>query len=117
MDHCTNTQDERQQRLLENYYFQCRCEACKSNYYYDKMAKTPAPDSNIPPLLSENDLVFIVGLQNKQYTLDNLKRYIEYVEKYDQHYPCRQLCAADGCLLACWHVLYNEPSIREIRDQ
>lgn len=97
---------QRKQDLLAHFKFDCQCKACKSGDLFDDMRRVPNYDA--PTMLTSIDFAFMA---DREYIRNNLHRYVNYINKYDRHHPCRQLCAAEGCLLSSLHVLYTETSL------
>ena len=87
---------ERQEILREKYGFECQCEACV--WDYPTTENLPEP-SEVPFLECES---FEVNLNRPD---GQLRRFKEFLTKYQSHYPCVQLMLGmnrlggwkDGC--------------------
>lgn len=71
----------RQEQLYEKYSLNCQCEAC-TKYF-------PAEDENIPVgrLPAKYDKLMIT-LSLLDYEVDNLRKYLQILEKFDKKLPC-----------------------------
>lgn len=105
MDYATEYA-QRNQNFLTHFNFDCQCKACKCGDVFNDMGNVPSAD--VPSMLTWIDFTFMA---DREYIRNNLQRYLNYINKYDRHFPCRQLCAAEGCLLSSLHVLYTETSL------
>lgn len=97
--HCLESMQMRRKNLRTQYNFDCRCVACLEDYPpFINLTK-----AGIPDIVSPIDLQTL-----NAYTLDCedlYYKYCEFLRKYDSHYPCVQLSAAQECLKMCFELL------------
>lgn len=94
--------DVRQKQLLLQYKFKCQCEPCQKNY----QTFTELKDANIPTLLTEDDINSVTK-HDKKFARQNFSRFCTYLNKYGEHYPCKQLSSVEECLKMCLLILVN----------
>lgn len=89
----------RRKNLKTQYNFHCECAACRDDMPpYINLVRAPIPD-----VVNDRDLKTLHA-----YTLeceDLYYKYCSYLQQYDKHYPCLQVCSAQECLKMCFNVL------------
>lgn len=77
--HSIHSKIERRQKLFDQYFFHCQCEACSNNY----------PTNDMMCTAKFRDIVFCFNP-----AMDELTNIINYLKQFDHHYPCSQLWIA-----------------------
>lgn len=94
--------DVRQNQLLSQYKFKCQCAPCQNDY----PTFAELQEANIPTLLTSVDIDSIMRL-DKQFARQNFSRFCTYLNKYGDHYPCKQISSVEECLKMCLLILIN----------
>lgn len=84
--HCMAPAVSRQASLEFQYLFKCKCEACIGNYpLYEYLVR-----GEIPTILRGNETAML-KIMRKSVAEQNLIKCFQYMDKYDQHYPCFEI--------------------------
>lgn len=66
---------------------------------------------NVPDIHSQGDIEKLTNL-DKDFASKNLKRYCQYLKKFDNHHPCKQIAEAQENLKMCFHILVDNYSFK-----
>lgn len=106
--HCIHTLEERQSKLLQQYQFLCRCEACKNDYPLYKGLPVP---KDVPDCRQEEDSVDNALQFKWSYAKSGLQRFSRYLKDNSKYSPCAQLCRAEEYLKFCYQILAGNISL------
>lgn len=104
MIYTAHSKKERQDKLFSQYGFRCGCAACQEGFPVAKKLKYKkglGSVTNLVDLLTQGN----AGLEGKLNRADKLA---EYLQKYDEFYPCVQLREADYELYEIYTGLVDE---------
>lgn len=92
--------EKRREYLSTNYFFECQCEACIKDY--------PQVESMPPVLLdkikSEGIRYFLANKRDPKNRIDMLEMQLHMLNKFDSHYPCRDI---EDLLGSVTHFIYE----------
>lgn len=97
--HCLEDFQQRQTSLL-TYMFKCSCEACSADFPLYGLLRTV--DRNFNKFLKD-DIDRLMVFDTKR-AKERFYAYCEYLNKYDNNYPCREVSSIQECLLRCFTI-------------
>lgn len=100
--------DSRQRSLTFQYNFVCKCSACSNDY---PTIMELQMSTNVPNIHSDDDIEKLTSL-NVKFASQNLKRYCQFLTKFDIHYPCKQIAEAQENMKMCYHILVGNYSFK-----
>lgn len=101
--HCLETRNHRQKKLLEQYNFECQCEACLKDF---PLFVSLSSQVSVPEITSEKDFNKL-GEFDYKFAAEKYKKYCKFLEIYDKTYPCLQLCTVQECFKMCYNILVD----------
>lgn len=99
----------RKNKLLEQYNFDCKCDACLK--VYPLYVSLPS-QASVPNITSEKDFTKL-GEFDYRFAAEKYKKYCKFLETYDKNYPCLQLCTVQECLKMCYNILVDNVPIQK----
>ncbi|KAJ6633361.1 SET and MYND domain-containing protein 4 [Pseudolycoriella hygida] len=106
--HCLAEKADRQNSLADQYLFSCNCIACE--FDYPMLPELPV-SPEIPHHDTTEDVERLTNL-DETFATENIKRYAQYLKKYDSHYPCNQVCEMQEIFKMCFHILVGNYSLQ-----
>ncbi|XP_044253160.1 uncharacterized protein LOC123004111 [Tribolium madens] len=100
-----HSKEERQNRLLSQYHFNCKCKACEEDW--------PQLDLNPYYLTSRQDLEFVAKIRdaNVEAAIEEVPRFLRRLKELEVFEPLSELTLQQKLLSYCYDILGNKRRI------